>query len=218
MSHSKAVKSPLSRRQFLGAAGAAALAGACARASRELPSDGRTAASPAPAPAFRPAAAKTCAPTADNIEGPFFKAGAPSRAVLADESTPGIPLEVSGAVTGSDCAPLAGARMEIWHADHRGAYDNDGYQFRGVMITGDDGAFQLRTIVPGHYLNGRRYRPAHIHVKLTAAGHRPLTTQLYFAGDRWNDGDPFIRDSLIMPVARRGKLVVCRFDFALATA
>ena len=100
----------------------------------------------------------------------------------------------------------------------RGEYDNDGYRFRGALTTDAQGRWELRTIVPGRYLNGDRYRPAHVHVKLRAAGYRALTTQLYFAGDPYNDGDPFIVPSLIMQHAREASVRRAAFDFVLATA
>jgi protocatechuate 3,4-dioxygenase beta subunit len=41
--------------------------------------------------------------------------------------------------------------------------------------------------MPGHYND----RPAqHIHYLITAPGHRPLVTQIYFATDPWFEGDP----------------------------
>lgn len=151
-----------------------------------------------PASGHAAPAASSCSPTEDNIEGPFFKPGAPSRAVLADASTPGEKLTLSGRVLSRKCAPIAGAKIEIWHADHEGAYDNGGFSFRARLACDDHGAFALETIIPGRYLNGERYRPAHLHLKVAAQGHRPLTTQLYFEGDPYNEGDPFIRESLIM--------------------
>lgn len=158
------------------------------------------------------------APTADNIEGPFFKPGAPSRSVLVAADTPGERLAVGGLVTSTDCRPLGDVRIQIWHADHRGAYDNDGFTFRGALRSDADGRWDVRTILPGRYLNGRRYRPAHLHLELRAAGHRPLTTQLYFDGDPYNDGDPFLVPSLIMPVERTRRGARARFDFVLEPA
>ena len=143
--------------------------------------------------------AGACAATEDNIEGPFYKEGAPSRMVLIEEDTPGTRLQLGGQVVAAgSCAPIAGATVDVWQADAEGAYDSAGFQLRGVLETGADGGYQVLTIVPGHYLNGDQYRPAHIHVKLSAPGYQPLTTQLYFEGDPYNDIDPFIRDSLIM--------------------
>jgi protocatechuate 3,4-dioxygenase beta subunit len=162
--------------------------------------------------------ASACAPTEDNIEGPFFKAGAPYRSALASPGDEGERLDVAGVVRSIDCRPLAGVEMEIWQANSRGEYDLEGFRYRGRLRTIGDGAFQLATIVPGHYLNGRRYRPAHIHVKLSAPGHRSLTTQLYFEGDPYNRGDDFIRPSLIMQPRKTYTVTHARFDFVLAPA
>lgn len=158
--------------------------------------------------------AQCTGPTATNIEGPFYKKGAPHRAELADDKEPGERFLVTGVVQTSDCKPLANAEIDIWHADARGGYDLDGYHLRGKLVTDAKGRFELRTIVPGRYLNGDQYRPAHIHVKVRAAGHRVLTTQLYFEGDPYNDVDPFIVSSLIMKHSK-GR---ARFDFTLVAA
>jgi protocatechuate 3,4-dioxygenase beta subunit len=167
----------------------------------------------------RRAHAETCgAVTAANIEGPFFKPGAPHRAVLVRDGDPGERFEVSGVVRSTDCTPIAGAEMEIWQADSRGDYDNAGFHFRGALTTDAHGRWELHTIVPGRYLNGDRYRPAHIHVKVRAPDHRALTTQLYFEGDPYNDGDPFIVSSLIMKHRKVGNVRRATFDFVLDRA
>lgn len=157
-------------------------------------------------------------PTAANIEGPFYKKGAPHRAVLATDKDRGERLVVTGTVRDDACDPIAGAEMEIWQADATGAYDNDGFRFRGTLITDKHGLWELHSITPGRYLNGDRYRPAHIHVKLHAPGHRALTTQLYFKGDPYNDGDPFIVESLVMAHEKRGDVRRASFDFVLDRA
>ncbi|HEY5950917.1 MAG TPA: hypothetical protein VIV40_35735 [Kofleriaceae bacterium] len=175
---------------------------------------------PPPMPARGPGSATepaSCSDvTAANIEGPFYKAGAPHRAVLVDDRDPGERLVIAGTVLSTDCTPLAGAELDIWHADARGGYDLDGYHFRGALVTDEHGRYELRTIVPGRYLNGDRYRPAHVHVKLRAKSHRTLTTQLYFAGDPYNDGDPFIVESLILQTKRLGDTRRAAFDFVIA--
>ncbi len=166
--------------------------------------------------AGRRALAAACGdPTAANIEGPFYTKGAPHRAVLVSDRDKGERLVVTGTVRTTSCDPLAGAEMEIWHADASGAYDNDGFHFRGALTTDPQGRWELHTIVPGRYLNGDRYRPAHIHVKLHAPGHKLLTTQLYFEGDPYNDGDPFIVPSLIMAHRKKDNIRRARFDFVL---
>ncbi|HUH04894.1 MAG TPA: hypothetical protein VML75_23010 [Kofleriaceae bacterium] len=204
----------LSRRSFLGGAlaGAAAFTAACGRGRSDAGFDART---PAPGPASRstpiePGARAVCVRTEDNIEGPFFKPGAPDRAVLVTGAMPGARLSIEGIVRDTACRPLAHHRLEVWQADHRGAYDNAGFGLRGTLRTDRDGRYRLDTIIPGRYLNGDRYRPAHIHVK--SAG---LTTQLYFPDDPYNDDDPFIRRSLIMSVREVQGGTLARFDFTL---
>ena len=172
-------------------------------------------------------ATRACAETHDNIEGPYYRAGAPSRWDISDPGMKGTPLEITGRVTGADCATaLRGARLDVWQANASGHYDNDGsfgdpgsrFMLRGVLTTDADGRYRVKTIVPGRYLNGPQYRPAHVHMKVHADGFAPLTTQLYFPGDPYNDVDPFIHPSLIMTVARADDRLRASFDFVLRSA
>lgn len=145
------------------------------------------------------------------------------RADLTDDGTPGTRLVVRGRVTDPGCAPIGRATLDVWQADREGRYDNDGHAgdklvLRGKLATKDDGTFEFRTIVPGRYLNGRQYRPAHVHVKVSAPGFAPLTTQLYFDGDPYNKVDPFIKSPLVMRLGDDGNAKSARFDFALRRA
>lgn len=206
------------RRQLLQFGLGSLLLTACGRGASSAPRDALLPTprvddgDPAPPPI---AAAERCEPTADNIEGPFYKAGAPKRAVLVGPRDPGERLVLTGSVRSTSCAVLAGAVLDIWHADHRGGYDNDGFGLRGQVVADAQGRWQLDTIVPGRYLNGRRYRPAHIHVKVRANGAPELTTQLYFADDPYLRGDPFVVESLIMAHRRQGEHRVAAYDFVV---
>jgi protocatechuate 3,4-dioxygenase beta subunit len=189
------------------------------RSTTALASPGLAAATVAPPPPVT----RACALTEPNIEGPFFKPDAPFRAPrdarhhasLVDAYTRGTPLAVSGRVLGSDCSPIADALIEVWHADHQGAYDHDGFAFRGRFRSGSDGRYCLRTIIPGHYRVGNGHRPAHIHVKVHVPGGRSLTTQLYFPNDPHNESDPFIRPSLVMNLVRETDGARGRFDITV---
>ncbi|HEV8583414.1 MAG TPA: intradiol ring-cleavage dioxygenase [Methylomirabilota bacterium] len=113
------------------------------------------------------AQAPACAPTAPDMLGPFYKANAPERAVT------GQGLVVSGTVRSvKGCAPLPGARLEWWSADSRGEYQDE---LRATQKVGADGAFRYETVAPGRYPG----RPPHLHVKVSAPGHRTLVTQVY---------------------------------------
>ena len=162
---------------------------------------------------------RVCAPSAENIEGPFFKPSSPQRADLTDGDARGEALVVEGSVLDVGCVPVPGAWLEVWQADHAGAYDNEGDRFRATLALAESGRYRFKTIVPGRYLNGRQYRPAHIHVKAHAPGYRSLTTQLYFEGDPFNAVDPFIDASLIMSMDYQSvgnkRTATCSFDFVL---
>ena len=157
-----------------------------------------------------------CEPTEDNIEGPFFREDAPFREDLNVFDDVGEPLEIVGRVLGPDCEPLAGAEVEVWHCAPDGDYDNqsEAFEWRGRALSDSDGSYRFSTVMPGRYLNGSEYRPAHVHFKAHADGHESLTTQLYFEGDPFNDVDGFIRDSLIRPVENG----VIDFEIVLPTA
>jgi protocatechuate 3,4-dioxygenase beta subunit len=108
-----------------------------------------------------------CAPTAPDDEGPFYKPNAPQRASI------GRGLVVSGAVrTAGDCAPIPKARLEWWQANPQGRYDD---AHRAVQTADAEGRYRFETSFPVVYYG----RPPHIHVKVLAPGHGPLTTQLY---------------------------------------
>lgn len=156
---------------------------------------------------------RTCGElTQTNIEGPFFLAGSPERTDLRGD-LPGLPLVLSGVVYDTTCEPLSGALVDFWQADETGAYDATGPTLRGHQFTSASGDYTLSSILPGRYLNGRVYRPAHLHVKVIAAGHT-LTTQLYFPDDPFNEGDAFFLPELVVRVEEEtSELLVAHFDF-----
>jgi len=155
--------------------------------------------------------------TESNIEGPFFTVNSPERSNLQEPGMAGVRLVITGRVQGALCTPLGGAMLDFWQANDAGAYDTQGYILRGHQFADAQGRYRLETIIPGRYLNGATYRPAHIHVKVRGVGTALLTTQLYFAGDPYNAMDPFIADSLIMDVvAAESRSVASVFDFVIA--
>ncbi len=105
-------------------------------------------------------------------------------------------------------------------SDADGVYDLKGYTLRGRIQADKKGRYQLRTILPPPYkVAENRYRPAHLHLKLSAPGTPTLTTQLYFEGDKWNAVDSAYRKSLtIKPRPGRNGSQVASFDFKLKLA
>ncbi len=157
--------------------------------------------------------------TPANIEGPFFSPGSPERANIREGVTAGVLLRITGRVLTTDCVPIPNAVLDFWQADDDGEYDNLGYIFRGHQFADRDGRYELETIIPGRYLNGARFRPAHIHVKVGAEQSGLLTTQLYFSGDPFNQSDSFIVPSLIMDIRDSGMdSKAAEFDFVMRPA
>lgn len=102
-------------------------------------------------------------------------------------------LVVSGRIVGApDGKPLAGATVEVWHADESGDYSADhGKIARGTpdspgsppcasVTTDADGRFVFTTIAPAEYSG----RPRHIRYRVSHQGHAMPVTQLYFAPAR----------------------------------
>ncbi|MBI5499677.1 MAG: dioxygenase [Deltaproteobacteria bacterium] len=158
----------------------------------------------------------SCAPTAANILGPYYLEGAPERWDLVEPATAGTRLTVTGVVRGPECVSIAGAVVDVWQADADGVYDNVGWTLRGWSRADAAGSWRLHTIVPGRYATGGTFRPAHIHVRVSAPGFLPLTTQLYFAGDPYNETDPYYVPSLALePEAQADGSLAATFDFVL---
>ena len=125
-----------------------------------------------------------CDPTTEDILGPFFSVGAPQTNSIVPENYDGELLFLSGKLSTTDCeVGISNAVLDFWQADENGAYDNSGFNFRGKVLTDVNGNYALETIIPGKYLNGSQYRPAHIHLKVQAEGYEDLVTQIYFEGD-----------------------------------
>ncbi len=135
----------------------------------------------------------TCETTND-ILGPFYREGAPERSNMLFEGIKGNEITLKGKVLGNDCTTvLENAIVEVWHCDTEGNYDNDSnkYLHRAKAITGQDGSYSFKTIIPGKYLNGKLYRPSHIHFRVRAKDHKELVSQIYFAGDPHITEDPW---------------------------
>jgi len=126
----------------------------------------------------------TCEATTEDILGPFFSEGAPETNSIVPLDYDGERLFLNGRLSNTSCEDgIANVLLDFWQADENGDYDNDGFKFRGKVLTDADGNYNLETIIPGKYLNGSNYRPAHIHLKVQAAGYEDLVTQIYFEGD-----------------------------------
>lgn len=163
----------VSRRQalaFLGAAGAASLAG------------------------MRSRAWAACSLTPQQTEGPYWVDERLNRSdITVDPTTgavePGVPLTLNLNVLRFDasCAPAAGVQVDIWHCNSGGLYSDESANgtagrkyLRGYQVTDANGAVQFKTIYPGYYIG----RTIHIHFRVRAfngaATVYDFTSQIYF--------------------------------------
>lgn len=150
--------------------------------------------------------------TKGSILGPYFLPGqtrlGSTCSLPRRDDEQGTSLVLEGQVRDVDGTPLAGSEVDIWQADSDGYYSGfaphvpDG-NLRGVVVTDAEGRFQIDTIQPAPYqiphdgptgqlieaAGWHPWRPAHLHIQVRAEGHRPITTQLYFAGGDYLDSD-----------------------------
>ena len=148
---------------------------------------------------------------------------------------------IIGQVTDQNCAPLPNALVEIWQACASGRYNhpNDtnpapldpNFQYWGKCVTDAQGHYRFKTILPGAYPADTNWmRPPHIHFKVHKLGFHELTTQMYFAGNKFNAADKILQ-ALSPP--EQAKVVVpleppptgvdpnsriCKFDLSLVHA
>jgi protocatechuate 3,4-dioxygenase beta subunit len=170
--------------------------------------------------AAQPLARAACGPTEPDDLGPFFVKDAPAQSDLCANAGERARLQVAGRVLGgADCAPLAGALIEVWQADTRGAYtqvarnrkDDPGCLLRASLKTDAQGRYAFRTMLPGEYPG----RPRHIHFRVSAPGHRALVTQLYFAPERGVDPSRVAKLAKLDAGSGGGPLEQTVFDITL---
>jgi catechol 1,2-dioxygenase len=174
------------------------------------------------------------------IEGPYYVPDAPSLGTTATlpmrEGERGTPLLFQGRVTGVDGAAVPGARLEIWHADDEGYYSQFApgipeWNLRGTLTADAEGRYAIRTIQPAPYqiptdgscgnliaaAGWHPWRPAHLHLKVSAPGYLPITTQLYFRGGEYltDDVASAVKPELIIDPAPAENGVAVSYDFVL---
>ncbi len=151
------------------------------------------------------------------IEGPYYVAGSPELPAVAAlpmrDDEPGTPLLFQGQVSTVAGEAVPGALIEMWHADDLGFYSQYApglpeWNLRGTVVADDQGRFRIRTMQPAPYqiptdgscgkliaaAGWHPWRPAHLHLKVSAPGRQQITTQLYFTGD------PHIADDIASAV------------------
>ncbi|MER5756150.1 catechol 1,2-dioxygenase [Streptomyces sp. NPDC002088] len=177
------------------------------------------------------------------IEGPYYVPDAPALPAEATlpmrEGEAGTPLLFQGQVTAVDGSPLAGAKLEIWQADDDGYYSQFApnlpeWNLRGTVIADETGNFWIHTIQPAPYqiptdgacgsliaaAGWHPWRPAHLHLKVSAPGYQLITTQLYFKDGQYVDNDiaTAVKPELILDPTATGNGNAVTYDFVLDKA
>lgn len=161
--------------------------------------------------------------TKGTIEGPYYVPNSPvletpaTVEMRADEE--GTPLRFNGNFTDTAGNPIRGAQIEIWHADAAGFYSQYApglpeWLFRATVKADETGYYEIHTVRPAPYqiptdgacgqliaaAGWHAWRPAHIHIKVSAPGYQPVTQQLYFPGDPHNADDiaSAVKDELML--------------------
>jgi protocatechuate 3,4-dioxygenase beta subunit len=133
--------------------------------------------------------ANICILTPQAVEGPYYFDPKLERSDVT-EGHEGVPLGLLlQVVEASDCSALAGARVDVWHANALGHYsgyqgqgddrdiDTEGKTFlRGTQFTDAGGEVTFATIYPGWYSG----RTPHIHFKVFVDDRNVVTGQIYF--------------------------------------
>jgi protocatechuate 3,4-dioxygenase beta subunit len=113
------------------------------------------------------AKAETCKPTEPDMLGPFYKSGAPVRSAV------GKGYIMTGMVKSArDCSAIKAARIEFWLVNPGGSYDDD---HRATVFSDATGSYRFESNMPQPYSG----RPPHIHIRVSAEGHKTLITQHY---------------------------------------
>lgn len=148
--------------------------------------------------------------TESTIFGPYYRDGAvelPLGSTISLDGR-GEPAIVSGRVLSTDGTPIADALLDVWETDENGLYEQQDPEqpemnLRGKFCTDSQGRYSFVGIKPVSYaipddgpvgqllrsLGRHPFRPAHIHVLVSADGFLPVTTHLFVKGDPYLDSD-----------------------------
>ncbi len=113
-------------------------------------------------------------------------------------------VTISGRVFDENCVPVSDAIVEIWQTGPDGKYVKTTLSGRmssaayftgsGRAITDNLGRFDFVTLFPGQETRKHKHedvaiRAPFIHVRVMHEKFSPLTTEMFFGGDRRNDTD-----------------------------
>ena len=163
--------------------------------------------------------------TESTVFGPFYRAGAqelPMGASISQDGR-GEPTVVTGRVFSLDGIPIPHALLDVWETNENGLYEQQDPEqpdmnLRGKFRTDEEGRYRFVGIKPVSYpipddgpvgqmlqsLGRHPFRPAHIHLIVSAEGFAPTTTHLFVKGDKYLDSDAVFgtKDSLVVDFVR----------------
>lgn len=134
----------------------------------------------------------TCTMTPRSFEGPYFYCGETRGKNIAAGQV-GEPLILAlRVIEAKTCNPLAGAIVDVWHSDAKGAYSgydadpdmpasqsahldptNSDRWCRGALVVDEDGIAEFETVYPSYYFG----RAVHIHYKIHLGNKTSVTNQ-----------------------------------------
>lgn len=156
------------------------------------------------------------------LMGPFYVPGQPDVESGADliKDNEGERVLVQGRIRSTDGTPLAGAVVEVWQNGPNGLYtvqdpDQPDDNLRCTLHADGNGQYAFSTIKPIPYTipedgaggelvraAGRHcWRPAHIHLMISADGHKRHVSQIFNEADPYIDEDSVfgVREGLAVP-------------------
>jgi len=159
--------------------------------------------------------------TENTVFGPFYRGGAQELPLGANISQDGKgePAVVRGRVLNTKGEPIANALLDVWETNENGLYeqqdpDQPDMNLRGKFHSDNQGIYYFVGIKPvsygiptdgpvGEMLRGTArhpFRPAHIHLLVSAEDYAPVTTHLFVRGDEYLGSDAVfgVKDSLIV--------------------
>jgi hydroxyquinol 1,2-dioxygenase len=168
--------------------------------------------------------------TESTVQGPFWVPSSPLRAYgesIEDETAEvaGSPTWVFGRVTDTVGEPVASAEIDVWQNAEDQLYtvqnpDAPENHLRGRFLTREDGSYAFLAVRPTPYpilddgpvgrmleATGRHpWRPAHIHMIVSAFGYRKLTTHIFDSESTYLGSDAVfaVKPSLLRAFERRG--------------
>jgi hydroxyquinol 1,2-dioxygenase len=159
------------------------------------------------------------------LMGPFYVPGTPdlgNGANLIGENK-GERIAVHGQIRNTDGAPVPGATIEVWQNAPNGLYTvqdtkQPEHNLRGTLHADENGSYSFATVKPIAYqvpddgaggelvrAGGRHcWRPAHIHLMISADGYKRHVSQIFNVDDPYIDEDSVfgVRAPLAVPYDR----------------